>query len=698
MNLAGIAYLFLRGMVGPDTPSRDGMPCGVFRWTPPVALIDALDELFSEGIDPHDRGATDGTAVSVRGGTGMIDDPHHPDRFSGPLDDRTRMLNEAGVLSAADIHAAQHLATLTGCTDPLVILATAFAVRAPRYGHVFAQLDTLAETVTDEDGRIADLDPAAWPADTDAWIAAVASSPLVAQAEAGTVDGEVSPLHLDGSRLYLDRYWRYEHHVAAALRDRLAATSAASSGVPRRRGLRSAAAMQVDDVGWTALDQLFTDNPEQRAAARAALSSRLSVIAGGPGTGKTATIASAVAVALNHATRADGRPLRVAIAAPTGKAAARLGEALRESAATMPTDLIDPGVLTRIEPTTLHRLLGWTRNRTRFRHDAANTLPHDLVIVDEVSMVPLSMLSRLLDAVPPTAHLVLVGDPDQLAAVEAGTVLGDLIAGSTSGTAPSQVVTLTRGYRFNEAIKRFADAVRTGDAATALDCLTVDPDDLAGTELALVVPDRPGEWPTGTGALAGVRSLVTTDALAMVAHARRGDAEGALAAALHTKVLCAHRRGPEGVQVWNAAIEGWVHDAPAYRRPEWYAGRPVIVTANDYNLEVYNGDIGVGVLDDRGRLRVAIDGRPGPPIEHRRLSSVQTVHAMTVHKSQGSQFGRVVVVLPTERSPVLTRELLYTAITRARTAVTIVGRPEDLEEAVSRSVSRASALPERLRA
>ncbi len=609
-----------------------------------------------------------------------IDDPHHPDRYSGPLDDRTRQLNDAGVLSAADIHAAQHLAALTGCTDPTVVLATAFAIRAPRYGHVFAQLDTLQETVTDEDGRIADLDPAVWPQDTAAWVAAVAGSSLVTPS-----DGGVAPLHLEGARLYLDRYWRYEHHVAASLRDRVGDAAAAGP------------ALQVDAAGWRALDELFPDNPQQHAAATGALSGRLSVIAGGPGTGKTATIASAVAVALNHARRADGRPLRVAIAAPTGKAASRLGEAMRESAATMQTDLVDPQVLADIEPTTLHRLLGWRPNRTRFRHDADNTLPHDLVIVDEVSMVPLSMLSRLLDAVPATAHLVLVGDPDQLAAVEAGTVLGDLIAGSTGQRMASQVVTLTRGYRFNEDIKRFADAVRTGDADTALSCLTVDPEDLAGTELALVVPDRPGEWPTGTGALAGVRQLVTADARAMVDHAVRGDVPGALAAALRTKVLCAHRRGPEGVQVWNAAIEGWVHDAPAYRRPEWYAGRPVIVTANDYNLEVYNGDIGVGVLDDAGRLRVAIDGRPGAPIEHRRLSAVQTVHAMTVHKSQGSQFGRVVVVLPSERSPVLTRELLYTAITRARTAVTVVGTPQAFTDAVARQVSRASALPERLR-
>ncbi|MGI9017527.1 MAG: exodeoxyribonuclease V subunit alpha [Euzebya sp.] len=614
-------------------------------------------------------------------------DPLRGDAVVGDLDWRSRAFNDAGVLHAADLHTARMLGRLSGCQDDLAILAAAFAVRAPRYGHVYAQLDQLAETVTDEDGRIAELDPDVWPPDIDAWIAAVADSPLT-----GGGDQEHSPLHLDGARLYLDRYWRYEHDVARALRRRLAASGSASAEESREGGT----ALTVTDVGWTALDQMFPDNPQQHAGAKMALSTRLSVIAGGPGTGKTATIASIVAVALSHASRPDGRGVRVAVAAPTGKAAARLGEAMRDTAKTMPAELVNPAVLATVNPTTLHRLLGWTPNRTRFRHDASNQLPFDIVIVDEVSMVALGMLSRLLDAVGPDTHLVLVGDPDQLAAVEAGTVLGDLITGAQGWSGGEQVVTLTQNYRFDEQIKRFAAAVRDGDAEVALECLTVDPDDLAACKLALVVPDRPGEWPTGLGALARVRELVTDAARQTVALARAADAEMALAMTLRVKVLCAHRRGPEGVQVWNAAIEGWVHDVPSWRRPEWYAGRPVIITGNDYDLDVYNGDIGVVIQGEDTHLRVVIDGRSGAPISFRRLGAVQTVHAMTVHKSQGSQFDRVIVVLPSERSPVLTRELLYTAVTRARTAVTIVGTPQALTDAVSRQVARASALPERL--
>lgn len=622
-------------------------------------------------------------------------DPFRPDRVTGVLPGRMQVFSDAGVLSAVDVHTALRLGRLSGTTDELAVLAAAFAVRAPRYGHVFAQLDDLAGTVTDEDGRAVEVDPGTWP-DPLAWAAAVAASPL-AGAGAGPASG-VAPLHLDGMRLYLDRFWRHEHLVAAAL-----ATRAAATGVP---------ALVVPDAGFAAVEGLFVGDPdpgdargerrrknaEQRDAALAALTRRLSVVAGGPGTGKTATIASIVAVALDHARRPGGQRVRVAVAAPTGKAAARLGEAMRQSAQTMPPEHVDAGVLAGVEPRTIHRLLGGTRVRGRFRHHAGNPLDVDLVVVDEVSMVPLGLLGQLLEAVPIDAAVVLVGDPDQLASVEAGTVLGDLVADAEDPASPlrGHVVTLRRGYRFQDDIKRFADAIRGGDAEVALGCMVVDPDDLEATPLALVVPDRPGEWPTGAGSLAGVRRLVTGAAQVMVEHGRRGDAAGALKAALRTKVLCAHRRGPDGVQVWNAAVEGWVHDVPAYRRPEWYAGRPVMITDNDYDLGVFNGDIGV-VVAEGGSLRVVIDGRSGRPVEHRRLSGVQTVHAMTVHKSQGSQFDRVVVVLPTEPSPVLTRQLLYTAVTRARHGVTVVGSPEVLADAIRRGVTRASALPERLR-
>jgi exodeoxyribonuclease V alpha subunit len=596
--------------------------------------------------------------------------PAHPDVVVGEPDPRLRALNAAGVLSAADVHTARRLALLTGVDDVDLVIAAAVAVRAPRYGHVHADLRTVASTAADEDGRSADVDPAVWP-DAATWADAVAGSPLLG-------DGG-GPLHLDGDRLYLDRHWRDEHRVARAVLARLGGGAGAVRLTPR---------------GAEVVDALLAD-PGQRAAAHAALSRRLAVVAGGPGTGKTSAVAVTVAVALAHARRPDGRPVRVGIAAPTGKAAARLAEALRRAARDLPEDLV-PDALAQVVPVTLHRLLGlWPGGRAR--HDADQPLPLDLVIVDEVSMVALGQLRRLLDATPPDAHLVLVGDPGQLAAVEAGTVLGDLVAAASAPGSPlaGAVTTLRTGFRYGGAIDRLAQAVAAGDAAAVLDMASTDPGAVGSAPVSLVVPDRPGAWPTGDGALAPVRRLLVDDARAVVAAAASGDVDGALAAVLRTKVLCAHRNGPDGVAGWNAAVEGWVHQVPPWRRPEWYPGRPVLLTDNDPDLRVHNGDVGV-VVRDGDRLRVAVDGRAGRPVEHRRLPGAQTVHAMTVHKSQGSQFTRAVVVLPAERSPILTRELLFTAVTRAADAVVLVASPQALADAVGRRVTRASALSERI--
>lgn len=601
-------------------------------------------------------------------------DPFGPDQVIG-AEGLLATFNQAGILSAADVHTAVRLARLTGTTDELAILGAAFAVRAPRFGHVFADIGQLADTVVDEDGRVVPLPDEVWP-DPDEWTGAIGDSALV---------GADGPLHLEGSRLYLDRYWRHERDVADALLARVGATG---GGVV------------LSPEGQAALRAVLSENPEQAAAAEAALQTGLSVIAGGPGTGKTSTVARLVGVALAHARTTRG-PLRVAIGAFTGKAAARLGEAIRQAA-----DRIDPALAAdgtidldgalAITPTTLHRLLGGTGQRTRFRHHAGNPLPHDLVIVDEVSMVSLAMLSRLLEAMRPDATLVLVGDPDQLAAVEAGTVLGDIIQAATNTPLGDQVTTLVTNYRSDRRISDFAELIRSGDVDGAIGSMVRDPADPTAQAVSLVVPDRPGAWPHGTGTLAGVRGLIEPQVRTAMALGREGEVEEALRTSMSAQVLCAHRRGMDGVTVWNAAVEGWAMDVPSYQRPEWYPGRPVMVSRNDYDLGVFNGDLGVAVLQD-DRLRVVIDGRDGAPIERRRLGAVQTVHAMTIHKSQGSEFDDVIVVLPVEPSPIVTRELLYTAVTRARRSVTIVATEDAVRLAITRPVTRASALADRLR-
>jgi exodeoxyribonuclease V alpha subunit len=493
-----------------------------------------------------------------------------------------------------------------------------------------------------------------------------------------------------------------------------------------------------------AVRRLFPESGDdrQRLAAATAVLSRITVLTGGPGTGKTTTVARILAVlqdvldgvlpGTGAAARAAGGGdaagsgrARIALAAPTGKAAARLQEAVREEVARLePQDRARVG---QPEATTVHRLLGWRPgSSTRFRHDADHHLPHDVVVVDETSMVSLPLMARLLEALRPDARLVLVGDPDQLASVEAGAVLGDLVArppvgdalpaalasvvpedvpGDTQADAEDRrrlhnaVVRLTTVHRQRpgSAILPLAAAIRTGDAGRAVDILRA-----GGADVELV--ETADERATDEE-LAALRADAVVAGTALVAAARDGDAAASLRALEQHRVLLAHRRGPAGVTRWARLVEEWVTEAvgpdsaggrltdEAGAAGPWYAGRPLLVTANDRDTGLYNGDTGVIVADGRGGV-VAAFGRPESPVLVRphRLPDVETVHAMTVHRGQGSQFARVTLVLPQATSPLLTRELLYTAVTRAREHVRVIGTAAAVRAAVERPVRRASGL------
>ncbi|HYF28615.1 MAG TPA: exodeoxyribonuclease V subunit alpha, partial [Baekduia sp.] len=344
-----------------------------------------------------------------------------------------------------------------------------------------------------------------------------------------------------------------------------------------------------------------------------------------------------------------------------------------------------------LDGVTLHRLLGSRPgSRRRFRHDRANRLAHDVVVVDETSMVSLELMARLLEAVRPGARLVLVGDPGQLASVEAGAVLGDVV-GPPSATGPlaEGVVVLDRVHRYGEAIGRVAEAVRGGHADAVIEALR-------DGAPAVTWHDVDAADPAGAAA---IRPAVVGAGAEVVEAARRGDARAALAALGATRVLCAHRRGPYGVSAWAAAVERWLADELDDFRPgvaRWYAGRPVLITENDHELRLSNGDAGVAVVTG-GRLRIAFERRDGVLlVGPARLQAAESVHAMTIHKSQGSQVGTAVVVLPDPSSRILTRELLYTAVTRAQDRLVLVGPEETIRAAVQRPVARASGLRERL--
>ncbi|MEZ0577247.1 exodeoxyribonuclease V subunit alpha [Nocardioides sp. MH1] len=551
--------------------------------------------------------------------------------------------NQAGLLTSADVHAARRVCALAGEGDPEVALAVALTVRAARHGSVCVDLAALAAGEGAEE--------LTWP-DPSGWQQSIASSTL---ATSGV-------LRQEGELLYLDRFWREEGQVRDDLLTRVTAPPPV-----------------VDDGLDTEALRLFPEGyEEQRAAALAAAHQWTTVLTGGPGTGKTTTVAGLLALL---AAQSD-RPLRIALTAPTGKASARLQQAVEEAQAEARFAPEDRARLSGTSSSTLHRLLGWTPgSRNRFRHHRRNKLPHDVVVVDETSMVSLTMMARLLEAVRPDARLVLVGDADQLASVEAGAVLADLVQG-LADRAPGAVTGLRTTHRYGESIGALAEALRRGDPDGVLECLTTG-------------DDRVGLVDAVTGAEA-LRARLRDHALAVRSAALAGDAEAALAAMDAHRLLCAHRDGPYGVAHWNRLTERLVaeHDPSVYQ--EWYAGRPILVTANDYGLGLFNGDTGV-VVREGDRLRGVIAGvRSHLWLATARLGAVETLHAMTIHKSQGSQVAEVTLLLPPADSPLLTRELFYTAVTRAKERVRVVGTAESVVAAVERRAQRASGLTRRL--
>ncbi|MFD3702428.1 exodeoxyribonuclease V subunit alpha [Nocardia sp. NPDC058658] len=611
-----------------------------------------------------------------------------------------RVFNEAGVLSAADVHVAVRLGRMGREDSEDVLFAAALAVRAVRSGSVCLELARMREIGIDADetrDNATGIDPATlpWP-DTDRVLSALRRSPLIC----GGQSGPLRPLRIveadaeGGALLYLDRYYQQEQTLRRVLTERSADHPVIDTELVRAQ-----------------LDRLFADplgdGPDrQRLAAALAATHWTTVVAGGPGTGKTHTIARILALLTAHRSASPKLPaLRIALAAPTGKAAARLQEAVREQAAELG--------LPELTASTLHRLLGWQRGRTtRFRHHEHNRLPYDVVVVDETSMVSLTMMSHLFSALRPDTRLILVGDPDQLASVDAGAVLADLVAGPVSGatdpalgevldvegssvdpaaaqalTALEQrrlqggIVRLTRGRRFGGRIADLAVAVRAGDADAALAILRA-----GGDDVSLCGPDD----------IRAVRADVTTAALAVTAAAEAGDAIGALTALESHRLLCAHRQGPFGVERWDRMAAEWAAAGgagPEGPQSVWYPGQPLLVTANDHEARIYNGDTGVIIRRPDGSLRAALQRGSEPYLVHpTQFPAVVTVFAMTIHRSQGSQYDTVSVVLPEPESTLLTRELLYTAITRARSHVRIIGTEESIRAAIGRRVLRASGL------
>ena len=594
------------------------------------------------------------------------------------------------LLRPLDVQFAQLLAD---DSQPARLLAAACLSAEVGEGHVCLPLSQLNQNQLFK-GRHPELAQAIWQTagEPEAWQTVFANWPALSSRE------QAAPIVLSEHRLYLHRFWHNEGQVANFFLEQSA---------PQQ--------FQAEKVREV-LDALFGTQPDdwQKIAAAVALTQKTAVISGGPGTGKTTTVAKLLAALI----RLNEGALRIQLTAPTGKAAARLTESLGKALQALPVSETER-LRFPAEATTLHRLLGAQPETQRLRYHAGNLLHLDVLVVDEASMVDLGMMANLIAALPPQARVIFLGDRDQLASVEAGAVLGDICRCAESGYSPVRaaqlnaltkcevvgndddsapavrdaICLLRKSYRFdaNSGIGKLAAAVNVGDPHA------VEAAFMAGFTDIARQPLNDGEaYQTMLADIAeGYRPFLRL----VSQHAEPAEI---IAAFGRYQLLCALREGPFGVQGLNQRIEQKLMQLQLIRRPQggsrWYQGRPVMVTRNDSALGLFNGDIGITLLDEEGLLKVFFPLPDGSikAVQPSRLPAHDTAWAMTVHKSQGSEFEHTALVLPAQFLPVLTRELIYTAITRARKQLTIYSDEGVFRRAVQLRTQRRSGLLDRL--
>ncbi|AIR85184.1 MULTISPECIES: exodeoxyribonuclease V subunit alpha [Erwiniaceae] len=599
---------------------------------------------------------------------------------------------ELRLLRSLDV---QFALLLADDTQPARLLAAACLSAEAGEGHVCLPLSQLSREGLFK-GRHPELAQAIWLAagEPQDWTQILAGWPALSNSK----NEQAAPIVLTEGRLYLHRLWHHEGQVA-----RFFQAQSAPQAFP-------------DGEVRTVLDNLFGTEPDdwQKIAAAVALTQKTAVISGGPGTGKTTTVAKLLAslIRLSHGA------LRIQLAAPTGKAAARLTESLGKALQKLPVSDIERQRFPA-EATTLHRLLGAQPETQRLRYHAGNLLHLDVLVVDEASMVDLGMMANLIAALPPQARVIFLGDRDQLASVEAGAVLGDIcrcaeagysvaraaqlsaltgcqVEGHDDDSAPAvrdAICLLRKSYRFdaNSGIGKLAAAVNAGEPKAVEAAFNAGFSDISRQPL------NDGE---------AYQAMLNDIAEGYRPFLRLVSQRAQPAEILHAfgryQLLCALREGPFGVQGLNQRIEQKLMQLQLIRRPQggsrWYQGRPVMVTRNDSALGLFNGDIGMTLLDDEGLLKVFFPLPDGSikAVQPSRLPAHDTAWSMTVHKSQGSEFDHTALVMPAQFLPVLTRELIYTAITRARKQLTLYSDESVFRRAVQLRTQRRSGLLDRL--
>jgi len=652
-------------------------------------------------------------------------------------------LVRGGWLRSVDVGLAESMQRARSETPDLVLAAAALTSRAVANGHSqlpMAQVsELLLEIANDRDPPpLPPLDEWLLVLQASPWTAtpppvgaasaanALASPPPVGAASAAnalavagiaakaaptTAEGFV--LVLEGEALSLRRYWQYEQRLATAIAARLAA--------PRRDHEGPALAARVAQL-FAQGQGADREDHAQAEAARAALASNFLLLTGGPGTGKTTTVARALVLfAEQFAQTQAGALPRIQLAAPTGKAAARLAESVRENLAQLQAaGAIGEQLLHALpsEAKTLHRLLGWQRGSIEFRHNAAQPLPADLVVVDEASMIDLPLMCKLLEAVAPDTTLILIGDRDQLPSVETGDVLAALcdatqapagaafVGAASAAKAPASAqleilfaaeaapTTAARGLAAHRVHLRQSHRQGGDVDVAALAALVRDGNDEAAIRGLSGQHFRGVAWQQGNDrALAEAaltRALPPYRALQSAP-----DVQSALTAARQFRVLAAVREGGAGSQTLNALIAGALD--PARRGDGFFPGRLILISENSYRHQLFNGDIGIVRADEFGELRVWFEADGGPrawlPAA---LPAHESAFALTVHKSQGSEFERVFFALPESGARVISRELLYTGLTRCRREVTLWASEPVLRDGINRKAQRWSGLARRL--
>jgi exodeoxyribonuclease V alpha subunit len=639
--------------------------------------------------------------------------------------DALAQLRDQGLLRDLDVAVARFLQRQCPQAGNEVLLLAAFTSHQQASGHLCLDLNNRELATQLWGSNPPPALTALLPGNVDDWLRQLQQSALVSENGAHSGDTPLggtppggTPLVLDGGRLYLRRNWSREVAVAEAIKARLA------SGGP----VPVAALREALTKLFPGADESHTD--WQQVACALAVRGGIGIITGGPGTGKTTTVVRLLGV-LQSLAMADGRRLRMRLAAPTGKAAARLTESIGEQLQKLPVDATVRDAIPT-EVTTLHRLLGTRPDSRHFRHHRDNPLHADLVVVDEASMIDMDMMASLLDALDPRTRLILLGDKDQLASVEAGAVMGDLCRDADQGlynpdtvaylrdacgadvgpwagdgaALAQQTAMLRTNWRFKDTpgIGELALAVNGGDPAAVAKVFKQQRPGLRGLSLGglslgdLSLSEKNDTLTDllldGDGQHPGLRALFAD----VGAPPDDGQPDNWAAQRLRQltgqQLLSGLRSGPFGVDALNRLRrEGLAGDH------DWYPGRPVMMTRNDYQLGLMNGDVGLTLPHPDG-LRVAFqlpDGRIKWVLPSR-LDSADTVYAMTVHKAQGSEFGHTLLVLPDHPHPLLTRELIYTAVTRAKQAFTLIehGPPAVLADAVRRRTWRASGLWQKL--